>query len=472
MDIREEIARKRENRIKTEGYGLSTIIPKQRQFPITPFNIDPIVICEVKRGSPSKGGFAMDLNGVEQAEHYYNSGIRCVSVLTEEDYFFGSLQDLIDIKSRFPELALLRKDFLTSLEDIRVSYLCGADAFLLIASLLSADLLGEMYKLGIELGMTPLVEVHDEDDVNKIRDLKPVLTGINSRNLRDFSNDKFRPHLIRQLIDWDTKVIYESGIKNKQDGEFVFDSNFNGILVGEWAVKDKLLAKDLLSVFKGNRRSNPWNILYSKKNYGSMYKPLVKICGITNKEDYNLCKDSGADLLGFILADSPRKVSPKFIRELGADSEILRVGVVVLGKKEELPGDIADLVRDGYLDFIQFHGDEDPDDCNKYNIPYYKAHRVSREFDFNALGIYGPRDLVDSFSISSYGGTGKLLDADFTNKVSSKVPLWLAGGLNPDNIRDIVKRYKPELIDLSSGLELEPGKKDKEKVKKFFMELK
>lgn len=466
MDIRKEIADKRADRIKTEGYGLSIEIPKERSVPLVKFYNEPYIICEVKRGSPSKGKFAGGLKAAEQAGHYYNSGVKQVSVLTEEDRFFGSLQDLLDIKTEYPELSVLRKDFLLDIKDVEVSYLCGADAILLIASLLEEDVLVSMYNKAKELGMTALVELHDKEDADKVRDLKPELTGINSRNLKNFTIDPLRPLKIRSYIDWDTKVIYESGIKTPTDAEFARDCGFAGVLVGELAVRDKSLAKNLVRVFNEDRKKSPWErLFYRYKEDG----PFIKICGLTNKEDFDLSVNLGADLTGFILAESPRKVTTDFIKSLGINNSIIKVGVVVLKDGEELDSRILDLVQKGYLDFIQFHGDESKEKCDSYNIPYFKAHRIKDISSLESLGSYGPADLIDSFSGDAYGGTGKVIDKTLTGKAAEKGNLWLAGGLNPENIKEIVKEFKPELVDVSSGVESEPGKKDHDKLRNYIM---
>lgn len=467
MDIKREIADKRAARIEVEGYGLTVDVPSDREFPLVPFDKEPYVICEVKRGSPSKGNFAKSLDAVSQAEHYYNSGIKHVSVLTEEDRFFGSLKDLMDIKRRCPGLSVLRKDFLLDIEDVDTSFLCGADAFLLIASLLDKDTLEKMYKRGEELGMTPLVEVYDKNDVDKVRDLKPKLTGINSRNLKNFVIDPLRPLKIRSFIDWDTQVIYESGIRSGKDGEFARDCGFEGVLVGEWAVKNRELAGNLVEIFSNDRAYSPWEKLFKKY---SKDKPFIKVCGITNREDAELAVDLGADLLGFILAPSPRKTTFDFIKSV-KDLKVLKVGVVVLDAGEKLDNSIKELINEGFLDFIQFHGNETPEDCEGSEVSYYKALRIK---DFNSLDSvlnYSKVALLDSFTENMCGGTGKRISHELTLEAGKLPNFWLAGGLNPDNIKSIVDEYKPDLVDVASGVESSPGKKDIDKMKKYFKEL-
>jgi indole-3-glycerol phosphate synthase/phosphoribosylanthranilate isomerase len=111
-DIKRDIVCRRLERIATEGFELGHPVPATRQAPLVPFDRPPFVICEVKRRSPSKGVIAGDLDAVAQARRYVEAGVKTISVLTEEDQFGGSLADLMDVKNAFPEIAVLRKDFL------------------------------------------------------------------------------------------------------------------------------------------------------------------------------------------------------------------------------------------------------------------------------------------------------------------------------------------------------------------------
>jgi indole-3-glycerol phosphate synthase/phosphoribosylanthranilate isomerase len=374
------------------------------------------------------------------------------------------------VKKAFPEVSVLRKDFLLSVEDVKVSCRAGADAFLLIASLLSKELLDDMYNAGCSLGMTPLVELHSLEDVNKASELKPDLIGINSRDLKIFKIKPLQPLKVRALIDWDCRIIYESGIKTPYDADFVNGTGFDGMLVGESVVRDSAFAEKLAGVF--SEEADKGCFLFWKKLYArySEHRPLVKICGITKRDDLLLVKHLGADMAGFILAESPRRVQPSFI-ESCRDIDILKVGVVVLADGEDLPYDIAALLESGALDAVQFHGDESPDVYLKY--PGYKAVRIknSRDVD-SAAALPGPAVLIDAFSRDVRGGTGKRIDSDLIKKVADHRCLYLAGGINPDNVYEIIRSFNPEMIDSSSGVESEPGVKDHGKLKRLFKAIK
>jgi indole-3-glycerol phosphate synthase/phosphoribosylanthranilate isomerase len=433
-----------------------------------------ILIAEIKRRSPSKGEIADIPDPAVLAGRYRDAGFHRVSVLTEETRFGGSLSDLIAVKTAHPELAVLRKDFLLGVDDIEVSWRAGADAVLLIATLLDADVFQEMYSRAAELGMAALVEVHTAEDVDMVRPLKPPLVGINSRDLRRFKVEPLLPLETRSFIDWPCEVIYESGISGVDDALFVRGSGFSGFLVGETVARSPELAGSLVAAWddieEARRRYGAWERLYRRKDRavgdGDLpLLPLVKICGITNREDAEAAVDAGADILGFVLAESPRRASMNTIRGC-ADLPVLKAGVVVLDRDEELPGEIAALLEEGALDFIQFHGDETPETVREW--PGYKALRLASVEDAEAMDDAGsPAVLVDAFSPEARGGTGKRLDEALVSAAAGRRRLWLAGGLSAENVGTIVKVWKPGLVDVSSAVEREKGLKDHDKVRRF-----
>lgn len=475
IDIRAEIADRRAADIRVKGAAQGLTIPSERVLPLVPFLQSPGVICEVKRCSPSVKNIDRSLDPVELAQRYNDAGIRSISVLTEQNYFNGSLADLMAIKKALPDTAVLRKDFLLTEEDVKVSFRAGADAFLLIASLLDAEQLKAMYILGLKLGMTPVVELHSREDIAKASLFKPALIGINSRDLKIFKIKPLQPLKIRSMIDWDCRIIYESGIKSKHDIDFVRDSGFDAILVGEAAVRDSDFAATLSQAFAQNLKhvelSSFFRSLYGRFRLykANPARPLVKICGITNHEDLQEIIRLGADVAGFILAESPRKVSLDFI-ESCRDFKILKVGVVVLKQGQSLPDDIAALLDSGALDAIQFHGEELP--ALYLNYPGYKAVRIKNPEDAVAAGrLPGPAVLIDAFNEAAYGGTGKQISPEIVRQVAAQQTLWLAGGIKPENVGALIRDFEPELIDISSGVEKSPGVKDHRKLQQLFHEI-
>ncbi|MFP4114844.1 MAG: bifunctional indole-3-glycerol phosphate synthase/phosphoribosylanthranilate isomerase [Spirochaetales bacterium] len=487
-NVRDQIVALRRERIAAEGHALRADVPTERAAPLVRFLREPPLICEIKRRSPSRGAISVDLDPVELAGRYAERGVRSVSVLTEEDHFAGSLADLMAIKRAHPDLAVLRKDFLVDVEDVEVSYRAGADAILLIASVLRAEELAEMHACATELGMAALVELHDEEDFEKAGRLAPPLVGINARDLATFRVDLLSPVRLRNRITWRHRCIFESGVFTHGDALLVSASGFGGLLVGEAAVRDQEAIGGILAGLQGERppgarrgdgapalhpRADFWVRLMQRARED---RPLAKICGITNRVDAELAIGLGADVLGFNFADSPRRVEPALLEELGGVDGVrdaLKVAVVVTGGDHgALPAEVGDLLERGLIDAVQFHGDEEPEECAARAFPYYKALRLGNPEAADEVGRYrSPRVLVDARDERAYGGTGKRVSPEVVAAVRRRVPLWLAGGLNDRNIASVASAYRPELVDVSSGVEAEPRRKDAAKLRRFFEEL-
>jgi indole-3-glycerol phosphate synthase/phosphoribosylanthranilate isomerase len=468
MDIRLKILEKRKELIGIKGFAQGTPIPTFRHVPVVHFPKEPALICEIKRSSPSKGDISTISDSTAQAGSYIMGGANVISVLTETSFFKGSLIDLINIKTKYPQTAVLRKDFLYSIEDIEISYRAGADIVLLIASILEEKEIFQMYKRTKELGMEALVEVHDKEDIKKVESFKPQLVGINSRDLRTFTIDLILPLKIKQDIHWNPVLIFESGIRQAEDVFFALSSGFAGILVGESVVRNISLVSELKGAMGMGVKDNFWEKLYSNQKTG----PYIKICGLTHYDDVLMADDLGADILGFILAESPRQADISFIKNL-PPTKALKSGVVVLKTPgEKLPLPVEELLSCGKLDVIQFHGDEAPEECADTAYPYYKAVRLKSLENINNMDSYrSPRVLIDAWSSSGYGGTGKQIDRGLIEIVQEKHKLWLAGGINPENVREIISNLSPELIDVSSHLEKSPGRKDPSRMSAFFKEV-
>ena len=462
MTIRDRIVAGRRTRVEREGPALGVDVPSRRHVPAAPFAAEPLVICEIKKRSPSRGAIDADLDVVAQAGRYVAAGIRHVSVLTEPDHFGGSLDDLMRIKERFPHLAVLRKDFLIDERDVEVSHRAGADAVLLIAGMVDRRRLASMLKAAEGLGMAALVEVHDPADVDEVRSVRPSLVGVNARDLTTFTTDLVHPLRLRPAIDWPARLVFESGIFFAEQAALARAAGYAGVLVGEGVVRRPELAGELVAEFRGATTPDFWGRLYERTplcatGSGKPNRPLVKICGITNRDDALRAVDAGADVIGFILADSPRHVAPETVAQIG-DIGALKVGATV-----DDASVAVELQGEGHLHAVQLHGSEPPERCADQAQPYYKAIRVRGREDVDRIDAYRcPRVLVDALS------SGRRIDAGVVDDAARRRPLWLAGGLDPDNVGAVIDRHAPELIDASSGLESAPGRKDPAKLKAFF----
>jgi indole-3-glycerol phosphate synthase len=196
----------------------------------------PRLIAELKRASPSKGILAPHLDLLQVAEIYAQNGASAISVLTDEKFFLGKLETLYKLRfDRKSELPLLRKDFILDEIQVYESRANGADAILLIAAALTDDRhFADLHALALELGLTPLVEVHNEAETERAMKLKDVrLIGINNRNLATFEVSLETTERIRPMIPSDITVVAESGIFTAADVERLAQANVDAILVGE-----------------------------------------------------------------------------------------------------------------------------------------------------------------------------------------------------------------------------------------------
>lgn len=193
----------------------------------------------------------------------------------------------------------------------------------------------------------------------------------------------------------------------------------------------------------------------------------VKICGMTRPEDVRAAVAAGADALGFVFFEkSPRNVTPEEAAELLREVPpfITTVGLFVNAERET----IYRVMSSCPLDLVQLHGDESPEFCASLPGRVVKALRIGGPADLENLERWPVEGLLlDAKVKGSYGGTGESFDWSLLENVKTHHPLILAGGLNPDNVAEAVRRVKPFAVDVSSGVESEPGKKDPDKINAF-----
>jgi phosphoribosylanthranilate isomerase len=188
----------------------------------------------------------------------------------------------------------------------------------------------------------------------------------------------------------------------------------------------------------------------------------VKVCGITCLEDAQMAVQSGVDALGFIFAPSPRRISPEKAREIvsAIPPFVKTVGVFV----DERPDTVRQMIRFCGLDLVQFHGDESPETCGDFMPRAIKAFRVRDRSALQSIRPYQGKIramLLDAFSNERHGGTGQTFDWDIAVTVKGlRIPVILSGGLAPANIGIAISKVTPFAVDVNSGIEERPGKKD------------
>ena len=519
-DILAKIVRMRREDIERLGLNFGIEIPEARRVDHTEFLGNAGAILEVKRASPSKGDIAPDLNPVELANTYAEAHAQAVSVLTEMNFFKGTLRDLIAVadlmerrrKQGQHACAVLRKDFLLYEDEIDIAYRCGADAVLLIARILDDNQLVKMAKRAQSFDMQAFVEVRETDDLRKLKLVtdalgeaaaKTIVAGVNSRDLATFHTDPLVPAGIRSRLP--AKAVFESGIHSSADAAYARSLGFTGILVGEAVAKNPPLAKDVVSSFEGgceNAQGKFWKEYAERRDAKRLSAkfpelaegnvrphPLVKICGITREEDGLLAAELGADMLGFVFSNTRRLTTEAFVRnfaekirlchpepfdklrdlnKVGEPVEPLLVGVIT--DPNSLEGRTAiKLAREGVLDAVQFHGIAA---VHNNDYAHYCAARVGEDSDFEQVASLRkngePRILLDAKVEGIPGGTGKTIPESLLREKAGDIPLWLAGGINPENAATLCEKFHPELIDVSSGVEDAPGIKNHDKMRALF----
>ena len=230
---RDELARAQTRRPEVELRAALADAPPPRDF----FNALAAggsikLIAEVKKASPSKGLIRADFQPVEIAQAYEANGASCVSVLTDEQYFQGSLDYLRDVREAV-DLPVLRKDFILDTYQLLEARVAGADAVLLIAECLDDCHLRKLHNEAIELGMTPLVELYEPENLVRVFDAGATLIGVNNRDLRTFEVDLHHTIRLRERIPDQCVLVGESGIHSREDALLLEQAGVDAMLVGE-----------------------------------------------------------------------------------------------------------------------------------------------------------------------------------------------------------------------------------------------
>ena len=197
---------------------------------------DQAIIAEIKKASPSAGVISEDFDPVTKAREYKAFGASALSILTEEDYFLGSIQFLKDVKE-VSDLPILRKDFIVDIYQIYESKLIGSDCILLIASILSDTELEEFTQLSDSLGLDYIIEVHNEEELRRAQNFLKAMIGVNNRNLKTFNVDIDNSIRLRKLFKKNNLFIAESGIKGQEDIDKLVENGINIFLIGESLMK-------------------------------------------------------------------------------------------------------------------------------------------------------------------------------------------------------------------------------------------
>ena len=415
-------------------------------------------ICEVKKASPSKGIIAEHFPYLDIAKEYEVAGAAAISVLTEPDFFKGDKKYLQEIASTV-KIPVLRKDFIIDEYQIYQAKLWGASAILLICACLDVPTLTKFRELADSLGLSSLVEAHDEHEVHMAIDCGARIIGVNNRNLKDFTVDVQNSVRLRNLVQDDVIFVSESGLETPEDIQVLRDNNIGVALMGETFMRSPNKVEKLAYL------------------YGpTYYTPKVKMCGISKVETIPAIVDAKPDYMGLVFAPSKRQVTVEqakiLVEELHKqyavryNSETIKtVGVFVNETVENLLK-IAEEVK---LDVIQLHGDEDESFIQilkeQSNVEVWKAVQVRSAADAEKwIDSSADMLLFDAYHKDERGGTGEVFDWSSLDEFER--PFMLAGGIDSTNVARAIRTVRPYGIDISSGIETE-GVKDDEKMKAF-----
>jgi indole-3-glycerol phosphate synthase/phosphoribosylanthranilate isomerase len=366
-------------------------------------------IAEVKRRSPSAGDLRPDADPARLAAQFANAGAAAVSILVDER-FGGSFDDLKAARAA-TTAPLLAKGFFTEELDLLRAKVAGADAVLLLLRDVDDARASALISYARELGLEALVEAHDANELQRAIGLDAELIGVNARDLSTFEIDRATQlDLIARLKRHGRVVVAESGVHSRAQGAAAELAGADAVLVGSALMRADDPAGKLKEILS---------------------RPLVKVCGLTRREDVDAAVEAGADMLGFILAEeSPRRASGV----LAIPDDRLSVAVFV-GEAEEAPADL-----------VQLYSREEGRVRGRDAVLLRRGETVAHVVDL-------PWEEQDPLHLQRAAA------------VEGRV--MLAGRLGPDNVREAVRAVRPWAVDAASKLEAEPGIKDHDKVRAF-----
>ena len=415
-------------------------------------------ICEVKKASPSKGIIAEHFPYLDIAKEYEVAGAAAISVLTEPDFFKGDKKYLQEIASTV-KIPVLRKDFIIDEYQIYQAKVWGASAILLICACLDVPILTKFRELADSLGLSSLVEAHDENEVQMAIDCGARIIGVNNRNLKDFTVDVQNSVRLRNLVQDDVIFVSESGLETPEDIQVLRDNNIGVALMGETFMRSPNKVEKLAYL------------------YGpTYYTPKVKMCGISKVETIPAVVEAKPDYMGLVFAPSKRQVTVEqakiLIEELHKqcinhyDTKVVKtVGVFV----NETVDNLVAIANEVNLDAVQLHGDEDETFIQslkeRTNVEVWKAIQIRTAADTEKwIDSSADMLLFDAYHKDERGGTGEVFD--WSSLDAFERPFMLAGGIDSTNVARAIRTVRPYGIDISSGIETN-GVKDDEKITAF-----
>jgi tryptophan synthase beta subunit len=417
------------------------------------------LIAELKRSSPSAGPIAAaDEDLLARARAYEAGGAAAISVLCEPHWFGGSVDDLRAVRAAVA-IPVLAKEFVVDPRQLDVLRAAGADVVLLLAVLHPERQLAELVERAFDLGMEPLVEAHDEIELEAALGTGARLIGINNRDLRTLEVDVGRADRMRALVPNDRIAIAESGVHDASTIARWRALGFDAALVGEALMRslDPTGAARAL-VDAGRQPDDPAN---------QARRPFVKICGVTDAAGAVAAVQAGADAIGLnVVAGTPRALEvgeaaelARTVRTVAKPGNVPRIVLVTADASDRL---LADTVAAVDPDAIQFSGEEPEPRVMDAIRPAWKALHVSRDADPADDHVATARRLIDggverilldTAGGPHRGGTGTRAHPATAAAIARDVPITLAGGLSAANVAEALRSIPAVGVDVASGVE-------------------
>jgi indole-3-glycerol phosphate synthase len=366
-------------------------------------------IAEVKRRSPSAGDLRPDADPARLAAQFTAAGAAAISILVDER-FGGSVEDLQAARAA-TSAPLLAKGFFTDEADLLQVKVAGADAVLILLRDVDDQRAASLMSYARELELETLVEAHSADELERALDLEAQVIGVNARDLSTFEIDRTAQlDLIAGMKRHGRVVVAESGVHSRAQGAAAELAGADAVLVGSVLMRAPDPAAKLEEILS---------------------RPLVKVCGLTRREDVDAAVEAGADMLGFILAEQSPRRAPGV---LPVPEDRLSVAVFV-GETEEAGADL-----------VQLYDREEGRVRGRDAVLQRRGETVAQVVDL-------PWEEQDPLHLQ--------------RAVAAEGRVMLAGRLGPENVREAVRAVRPWAVDAASRLELEPGIKDHDKVRAF-----
>jgi tryptophan synthase beta subunit len=415
------------------------------------------------------------LDVAERARAYQAGGASMISVLVEPHWFGGSLEDLRQARAA-TTLPVLAKEFVVDARQLPLLRTAGADAVLLLAALHAPAELGRLVELAIRVGLEPLVEAHDAEELRAAVATDARLVGINNRDLRTLEVDDGLADRLRELVPDDRIVVAESGVRDAATIRRWRAHAFDGALVGEDLMRSgsdtaAIEARVATYVAAGAVAGPGVDPAVDGR------APFVKVCGITEPAGLMAAIVSGADAVGLnFVPGTPRALEEDEAAALVAAARAAAApgdGPLLVGVfADRDPGEVAAIAARIGLDMVQLHGDEPAADLDAIPLPVLKVLHIPADDDSGAsvddvvatAQDYESRSnlqaiLLDTSDPAALGGTGRRASTEVARAIADRIPVVLAGGLDAANVASALRDIAAIGVDVSSGVEPRPRSK-------------